>query len=575
MNFQSGKTQAIDLDELNLDTPNRPSDHRERNEFELDKWGDDPWHSTEESRKRRRWAEDDRWAGDDEEKTKDTAEKWDASEERLKDGWYVPKRGDRLEASEGWEDGWSSSSGDPKKLDDELESKENGGYRRVQAASQYASVDTSNYVDGHHQRDNLYREKEEYGTAALKERRGDNFAAAQRNMSAEPMPEMHEIGGDWNTNDIVMGSNNARNSAEDDVKAATISNIQCGDDIPGVTRASLVFFQADCDPVVCELKKTITTIGRATDNMVIVNDRYTSRHHIKVNYNAGKFEMVAVSESNLTTVNTFPATHVILKSEDQIEIGATRIKFVVGPVSSIHIQLTPPKNGIPLHIGPIPDRVRSPKTTRKNLIILIASVTTILVLMTILMLTMLMDKGTKEPPPQLAEDQTEQAVQEDAQPKPDDTNPTQQPPSQAITLEDSDTKLIASMTEGLGLAFGKSRGGPAKITGKRVRFSINTTPPGARIYNADGTLRGITPYDFEEQVSTNRKEQWTIRLDDYKDVVKDVDIKAGLEENITLEKDEAIQPPPKKASPPKKPASASKPKPKPKPGPKPGKRLLL
>ena len=131
------------------------------------------------------------------------------------------------------------------------------------------------------------------------------------------------------------------------------------------------------------------------------------------------------------------------------------------------------------------------------------------------------------------------------------------------------------MTEGLGLAFGKSRGSLAKFTGKRVRFSINTTPPGARIYNADGSLRGITPYDFEEQVSTNRKEKWTIRLDDYKDVVKDVDIKAGLEENITLEKDEAIQPTPKKASPPKKPASASKPKPKPKPGPKPGKRLLL
>ena len=543
MNFQSGKTQAIDLDELNLDSPNRPSDYKARDDFELDKWGDDPWNSTEESRKRRRWAEDDKWAGDGEDqKQKDNAEKWDASEEKLKEGWSAPKRGDQLETSEGWDD-WDNFDGGPKKLDDEQESKEFGGRRKIQAASQYASADTSNYVDGRQNRDSLYREKEEYGTAGLKERRGDHFA--QNSAPAEPMPEMKEVGGGWDAADAVMGSSNAGSSAEDDVKAATISNVQCGEDIPGVTRASIILFQADCDPVICELKKTITSIGRATDNMVIVNDRYTSRHHIKINYNAGKFEMVTVSQDNLTTVNTFPATHVILRSEDQIEIGATRIKFVVGPVSDIHMQLTPPKNGVPFHIGPIPDRVRSPKTTRKNLIILIACVATILVMMTVLMFAMLMGKNEEDNVPQIAEDTNTKSPDAKGNANADDT---QQPAAPAITLEDSDTKLLAAMSEGVGLAFGKSRGTPAKVTGKRVHFSLNTTPSGARIYNADGSLRGVTPYDSDEQVSADRKDSWTIRLDDYKDVVKEVSMRSGIDETITLEKDDTIKPPAKKAT---------------------------
>ena len=49
-NFQCGKTQAIDLDELHVATANRPPEVRQRGEFELDKWGEDPWASTEESR---------------------------------------------------------------------------------------------------------------------------------------------------------------------------------------------------------------------------------------------------------------------------------------------------------------------------------------------------------------------------------------------------------------------------------------------------------------------------------------------------------------------------------------------
>ena len=145
-NFQSGKTQAIDLDELHVASQNRPVEMRVRGEFELDKWGDDPWASTEDSRRRRKWAEDDRWSGDDEEKKERPEDAWQVDEEAMKAGWHAPKRGDQLVTDDEWGD-WDNFGGAPKQLDIEQESKDFGGYRRVQAATQYAQADESDYAD--------------------------------------------------------------------------------------------------------------------------------------------------------------------------------------------------------------------------------------------------------------------------------------------------------------------------------------------------------------------------------------------------------------------------------------------
>lgn len=124
-NFQSGKTQAIDLDELHVASQNRPVEMRVRGEFELDKWGDDPWASTEDSRRRRKWAEDDRWSGDDEEKKERPEDAWQVDEEAMKAGWHAPKRGDQLVTDDEWGD-WDNFGGAPKQLDIEQESKDFG-----------------------------------------------------------------------------------------------------------------------------------------------------------------------------------------------------------------------------------------------------------------------------------------------------------------------------------------------------------------------------------------------------------------------------------------------------------------
>ena len=349
-NFQSGKTQAIDLDELHVASQNRPVEMRVRGEFELDKWGDDPWASTEDSRRRRKWAEDDRWSGDDEEKKERPEDAWQVDEEAMKAGWHAPKRGDQLVTDDDWGD-WDNFGGAPKQLDIEQESKDFGGYRRVQAATQYAQADESDYADGHAQRGDLYQQKEAFGTSGVRERRGDPYANA--NMAPEslmPMPELKAVGTDWD--DAMAQANAAPSQEEEDMRASAKISVQnaSGDDIPGVSRASIIIFQAETEPVIYEIKKLVTTIGRGLDNMVILNDPYASRHHLSIQYVNGWFELYALSQDNLATVNGYPISHIILMTNDQIEVGATRIRFILGPISEQQMQMSAPINVAPTSI---------------------------------------------------------------------------------------------------------------------------------------------------------------------------------------------------------------------------------
>ncbi len=564
-NFQSGKTQAIDLDELHVEAANRPSEMRVRGEFELDKWGDDPWASTEESRKKRRWAEDDRWSGDDEDKNVQSEQKWESDEEAMKAGWQAPKRGDVLLASEGWDD-WDNFGGAPKELEQEQESKEFGGFRRVQAASQYAQVDNSNYVDGHAQRDDLYRSKEAFGTSGVRERKGDPYADVMQQESA-PMPEMKPVS-DWEE-DVPSANASSRNKAsteEEDMRAsAKISNsAMTGDDIPGVTRASIIIFQVDTEPVIFELKKMVTSIGRGLDNMVILNDQYASRRHLTINYVGGRFELYALSVDNLASVNGYPIRHVVLKNNDQVEIGATRIKFVLGPISDEHMKLGAPVNGRPMHLDPPPQEVRSLKTTRKNLILLISVVSVIVFFVIAWLILMFISKDVKDVT--VVNNSTKVDVKsaegmnagDDSEaPKEDGAVEESKNEVHDIKLEREDTQLLEGMIEAYGLGASRYHSSNGIPSGDKIKIEITTTPSDARIYSKDGSLRGTTPYSTVERVRTKRSEVLTIHKDGYLEKTIDLSMDMDFIESITLEQEAPPEPP-----------KVEKPKPKPKPKPK-------
>lgn len=584
-NFQSGKTQAIDLDELHVASQNRPVEMRVRGEFELDKWGDDPWASTEDSRRRRKWAEDDRWSGDDEEKKERPEDAWQVDEEAMKAGWHAPKRGDQLVTDDEWGD-WDNFGGAPKQLDIEQESKDFGGYRRVQAATQYAQADESDYADGHAQRGDLYQQKEAFGTSGVRERRGDPYANA--NMAPEssmPMPELKAVGTDWD--DAMAQANAAPSQEEEDMRASAKISVQnaSGDDIPGVSRASIIIFQAETEPVIYEIKKLVTTIGRGLDNMVILNDPYASRHHLSIQYVNGWFELYALSQDNLATVNGYPISHIILMTNDQIEVGATRIRFILGPISEQQMQMSAPINGKPMHIDPPPQEVRSPKTTRKNLILLI-SVVGVIVVFLVIGLIVIGISAKPEAQPKIADsskglkpiekvekgekgDEGSNVAQGASGSAVDDSEP-------AYKLKSLDEEVLGAMVEGIaGSINSYSKGKSELYFKKEVSVKIDTTPSGARIYNGDGTLRGTTPYEITERSTKSHSEKWTIRADGYKEQTIEVGFDEAIHEKITLESTKAETKP--------KPKPQAKPKPKPKPkskpknngsGAKPGRRLI-
>ncbi len=598
-NFQSGKTQAIDLDELHVQSANRPSEMRARGEFELDKWGDDPWSSTEESRKKRRWAEDQNWSGDDEEEKKEKPEGfWDSNEAEMKSGWKAPKRGDVLEADDGWGD-WDNFGGAPKQLAQEEESKDFGGFRRVQAASQYAQVDTSNYVDGHAQRDDLYRSKEEFGTANVRERRGDPYAQPQeeygtanvRERSGDPyaskaslppqqpliMPEMKLVGEEWG-NEASNKEQKSANNDEDDMRSSAKISPQTPaiDDIPGVTRASIIIFQADTTPVVYELKKVITTIGRGLDNMVILNDQYASRKHLSINYVNRQFELFALSVDNIASVNKYPITHIVLMNGDQIEVGATRIRFVLGPISDAQMTLSEPVNGCPVHLDPPPQGVRSPKTTRKNLILLIAAVGIIVVTLIVSLIIMAVSKSSDKP--KVAQTEITETATE-AENSNAAARPAEEAPAELVELMSADEQLVDAMLESSSALTPVYMGFDMDIAGTPIRIKLTSNPPGARIYNEkDGSLRGTTTegYSITEYSRDKFEDKLILRMDGYTDQAVEVDFMTSVDKSVTLEK-EAEPEPPKPA-----PKPAAKPKPKPKPSnpkpatrPTPGRRVII
>ena len=335
--------------------------------------------------------------------------------------------------------------------------------------------------------------------------------------------------------------------------SAKISNQnQGGDDIPGVTRASIIIFQADTEPVVYELKKLSTSIGRGLDNMVILNDQYASRKHLVINYVGGRFELFALSPDNLASVNGYPISHIILMNGDQIEVGATRIRFVLGPISDEQMMLTAPTNGRPIHIDPPPQETRSPKTTRKNLILLIAAVSVIVFFLIIILIVMA--AGDREIKDKVAEDKKPAIAEEEdnSEPAPEIT---QEEPK--VDLTRNDKMIVNAMAEALGAGVDRHAKGDSELYGDLIRIRVNTEPEGARIYNADGSLRGITPYDRKERVYDGRTENWTIRLDGYKDYKLEAAFVGPINETITLESDApAPAPKPKPAA--KKPSGPKK-----------------
>jgi pSer/pThr/pTyr-binding forkhead associated (FHA) protein len=94
-------------------------------------------------------------------------------------------------------------------------------------------------------------------------------------------------------------------------------------------RAYLLVMTDGAPPVQFDLGGALISIGRASDNDVIVDDGLVSRHHCQLKLQHGAYSFADLGSRNGSWVNGEMVSEVALGPGDIIRIGATEIEFQV------------------------------------------------------------------------------------------------------------------------------------------------------------------------------------------------------------------------------------------------------
>ena len=69
------------------------------------------------------------------------------------------------------------------------------------------------------------------------------------------------------------------------------------------------------------------TLGRGTDNDIVISDPGASRHHAEIVFNGDDWSVRDNNSTNGTFLNGEPVTQHVLRSGDVVELGTTRLEF--------------------------------------------------------------------------------------------------------------------------------------------------------------------------------------------------------------------------------------------------------
>jgi hypothetical protein len=94
-------------------------------------------------------------------------------------------------------------------------------------------------------------------------------------------------------------------------------------------RAYLLVRTDGASPVQFDLGGPLISIGRASDNDVIVDDAMVSRHHCQLRLQHGAYSFADLGSRNGSFVNGQQVSQVALGPGDRIQIGETEIEFQV------------------------------------------------------------------------------------------------------------------------------------------------------------------------------------------------------------------------------------------------------
>jgi hypothetical protein len=96
------------------------------------------------------------------------------------------------------------------------------------------------------------------------------------------------------------------------------------------SRAFLLVHTDGAPRVRFDLGGAVISIGRASDNDVIVDDPEVSRHHCQLKLQHGAYSLADLGSRNGSWINDQPVSEVALGPGDLIRIGSTEIEFQVG-----------------------------------------------------------------------------------------------------------------------------------------------------------------------------------------------------------------------------------------------------
>lgn len=76
-----------------------------------------------------------------------------------------------------------------------------------------------------------------------------------------------------------------------------------------------------------EIVEHLTTIGRAPDNAIVLDDASVSGRHAHIELNGETFRLKDLASTNGTRVNGLPITETILRFDDRIRFGGIEARF--------------------------------------------------------------------------------------------------------------------------------------------------------------------------------------------------------------------------------------------------------